>query len=355
MRLLPLIFLLAFLTSDVRADEKPSRPFRMGFTGFAYDITPPAVAASRKFCRENGDIICHHIEGVPWTESLTDQPFPEKFLSEWNDKKLSTPPNGKVYLAISPGRGDLKPAEKSPAIPKELKNKSYDDPLVMTAYLNYCRRAIDFFKPDYLCIGIEANEIHSGGPKKWNAYATLHRHIYTELKKDHPTLPIFASWTLHNMFKNKGPMLAAFKDLMPHNDLIAVSYYPFFVDDKNRLTSLDWMLAQFDQFKKPYAIVETNDAAQRLVFPTSKITINGSPEKQLAYYQKLLTLAQQRNFVFVISFIHQDYDALWEKIKNNSPELFIAWRDCGLLDENSHPRPAYGLWKSYFDLPLKTP
>src|SRR6266850_83355 len=140
MRLLPLIFLLAFLTSDVRADEKTSRPFRMGFTGFVHDITPDAVAASRKFCRENGDIICHHIEGVPWTESLTDQPFPEKFLSEWNDKKLSTPQNGKVYLAISPGRGDLKPAEKSPAIPQELKNKPYDDPLVMTAYLNYCRR-----------------------------------------------------------------------------------------------------------------------------------------------------------------------------------------------------------------------
>jgi hypothetical protein len=65
-----------------------------------------------------------------------------------------------------------------------------------------------------------------------------------------------------------------------------------------------------------------------------------------------LALAQRRNFVFVISFIHQDYDALWEKIKGTPPELFMAWRDCGLLDEMGKARPARQLWKDHFDLPL---
>ena len=46
----------------------------------------------------------------------------------------------------------------------------YDDPLVMETYLKYCRRAIEFFEPDYLCIGIEVNEIHrDGGAAKWGA------------------------------------------------------------------------------------------------------------------------------------------------------------------------------------------
>jgi hypothetical protein len=31
----------------------------------------------------------------------------------------------------------------------------------------------------------------------------------------------------------------------------------------------------------------------------------------------------------------------------------MAWRDCGLLDQDGKPRPAYGVWKSYFDLPRK--
>lgn len=330
-----------------------SRKFRMGFTGFVYDITPEAVAASRKFVRENGDILAHHLEGVPWTEALNGRPFPKNLLQEWEGKKTATPPKGKVYLAISPGRGDLKMADKAGPLPKELKGKGYEDPLVMQAYLNYCRRAIEFFNPDYLAIGIEVNEIFNAGPGKWRAYVALHRHAYQELKKDHPNLPIFASWTLHNMFKHRGRMLEEFQGLMPYNDLVAVSYYPFFVEDHNRLAALDWMMEQFDAFKKPYAMVETNDAAERLPLPKAKVVIEGTPEKQGAYYRKLLALAQKRNFAFVISFIHQDYDALWEKIKSFSPELFMAWRDCGLLDENGKPRPAFRIWKAYFGLPRK--
>jgi hypothetical protein len=358
------VTVLATLTGHTfpgRADDKPAtqtdiptgpRAFRMGFTGFVHDITPQAVAASRKFVRENGDILCHHIEGVPWSEVLTGEPFTKAFLEEWKGKRSATPPGGKVYLAISPCRGELKPAEKAAPIPRELAGKSYDDPLVIEAYLKYCRRAIEFFKPDYLAIGIEVNEILDAGPVKWRAYAALHRRVYDELKKDHKHLPIFASWTLHNMFKRRGRMLESFHELMPHNDLVAVSYYPFFVPDKDRLAALDWMTQQFDRHKKPYAIVETNDAAERLPLPQAKVVIQGTPEKQAAYYRRLLALAhERRDFVFVISFIHQDYDALWERIKNHSPELFIAWRDCGLLDEAGQPRPAYAIWKAYFTLP----
>jgi hypothetical protein len=115
--------------------------------------------------------------------------------------------------------------------------------------------------------------------------------------------------------------------------------------------ALDWMTSEFDEFQRPYAIVETNDAAERLPLPMAGVVIEGTPQKQEAYYRKLLSLARQGNFVFVISFIHQDYDALWEKIKRVSPELFIAWRDCSLIDENGNARPALQVWKDYFDLP----
>lgn len=340
-------------------DKSPAKPsgtrhFRMGFTGFVYDFTPEAVTASRKFVRENGDILCHHVEGVPWAEALHERPFPKAMLDEWEGKKSATPPGGKVYLAISPGRGELKIADKAGnTLPAELKGKAYDEPLVIRAYLSYCRRAIEFFQPDYLAIGIEVNEIHDQGLPAWQAYVSLHQQVYAELKKAHPKLPIFASWTLHNMFKKRGAMLEDWKKLMPHNDLVAVSYYPFMVVDQDRLTALDWMTAHFDEFQKSYAMVETNDAAERLPLPAAKVVIEGTPQKQEEYYRRLLVLAQERKFEFVISFIHQDYDALWEKIKFFSPELFIAWKDCGLLDEKGNPRLAYQVWHDYFNLPLQ--
>ncbi len=346
------VVVLALAATEAFGAEEGTRKFRMGFTGFVYDFTPAAIEESRRFVRENGDLIAHHIEGVPWAEALSGEPFSKAFLEEWEGKKAGTPKGGKVYLAISPGRGELKLAEKSKPMPKELAGKGYDDPAVRKAYLNYCRRAVEFFRPDYLAIGIEVNEIHDAGAKKWNGYVALHRYVYGELKKDNKALPIFASWTLHNMFKKRGGMLEEFKKLMPYNDLVGVSYYPFFMKDEERLTALDWMMGEFGPFKKPIAMVETNDAAERLEFPVSKMVIAGSEQKQAEYYRRLLGMAQEKDFEFVVSFVHRDYDALWEKIKASSPELFIAWKDCGLVDEEGREREAMGVWKKYLGMRL---
>jgi len=324
----------------------------MGFTAFPHDISVEAVEQTREFVRANADLIAHHIEGVPWAEALRDEPFPKELVSEHESKRSMKPPGAKVYLAISPGRGDLKlPDKGATPLPPELKGKPYDDPLVKRAFLTYCRRSIDFFKPDCLAIGIEVNEIFSVGVDKWRAYAELHRHVYRELKKEHSGLPIFASFTLHNMFKARGPMLAAWGELLPFNDFIAVSFYPFLISEPAD-TALQWLTDNFDRFDKPYAMVETNEAGDRLVFPLSKLVLNGTPEKQAAYVRTLLSLAERRRFQFVVLFIHRDYDALWDKIKATAPELFIAWRDCGLLDENGKARPAYAVWREYFLKPL---
>jgi hypothetical protein len=48
----------------------------------------------------------------------------------------------------------------------------------------------------------------------------------------------------------------------------------------------------------------------------------------------------------------EDYDRLWDTIKATAPELFMAWRDCGLLDERGQARPAYAVWREYFGRPL---
>ena len=113
-----------------RIEEKTAskRNFRMGFTGFPHDFTAEAVADAHEFSRKNADILAHHIEGVPWAEALSGKPFCDGLRKEWEGKKAATPRGGKVYLAISPGRGTLKEAEKSLPFPKELGGKPYDDP-----------------------------------------------------------------------------------------------------------------------------------------------------------------------------------------------------------------------------------
>jgi hypothetical protein len=353
-------FVIVLLPVSGLAEEAGKRAFRMGFTGFPHDFTLQAVTDAREFVRENGDIIAHHIEGVPWAEALKGLPFQAKMTEEWEGKKASTPPGGKVYLAVSPGRGELKVAEKGLPLPPELEGRPYDHPLVKKAYLSYCRRAIEFFQPDYMAIGIEVNEIYATGADKWRAYLGLHKYVYQQLKQEHQDLPLFASFTLHGMLNARGKareeMLTAYQQSMPYNDLVAVSFYPFIAGGTTEIASaLGWMTGNFDRYRKPYAVVETGEAAEKLVFPKSRQVIDGTPAKQAAYYQGLLALAQARRFEFVITFVHRDYDALWEKIKDSAPEAFMAWRDCGLVDEKGAPRPAYEVWKSYFRMPIESP
>lgn len=346
------------LDSDQAAAEE-TRRYRIGFTGFPYDISLEAVAQAHKYTREYSDIIAHHIEGVPWAESLAGQPYSKPRINDWTGKRSAKPKDGKVYLAVSPGRGDLKVADDSAPLPDELKGKPYNHPLVKKAYLAYCRRMVEFFQPDFLSIGIETNELfYEAGPDVWKAYVELHQHVYDAIKKERPQLPIFASFTVHNMLNVQGDerrkRLEAFLELMPYNDRIAISYYPFIQGaDTDVDAAFEWVEKTFDKFGKRYLIAETAEAAERLPLSSFGVVINGTPAKQDKYLKQLTEFAQSHETDFVIWFLHRDYDAMWEKIKDSVPEAFKAWRDCGLLDEAGNERPSHTTWMQTFERPLQ--
>jgi hypothetical protein len=345
-------FIAAF-TSTLPAAEnaKPEpRPFRMGFTGFVHALTAEAMTETTDFCRRHGDLIAHHIEGAAWAEMHAGQPLPEEMLKKWSEKRARKPDGGKVFLALSPGRGELKIAEKCAPLPDALKFKTYDDPAAAAAYLAYCERAIEYFQPDWLVIGIEMNEIIKSNSAAWQAYVRLHEKTYQALKKKHPKLPIAASCSLHNLFKGGDAMFAEWQRLDAWNDFVAVSYYPFLAP--SRTEPVDWLLAKTGK-SKPVAFVETNDSGEPLPMPQAKVTIPGSPENQVEYYRFLFARAQEHRFEFIVSFIHRDYDTLWEAIKDSAPEIFKAWRDCGFLDENGKARPSLALWDEWFARPWR--
>jgi hypothetical protein len=332
----------------------------MGFTPFPYDMTEEAVKDTYRFIAGNADIVAHHMESVPWIEALRGQPFSAALDDNWKTRKAGTPRGAKVYLALSPGRGALGQywgARENMPVPGGFAGRRFNDPIVMTAYLEYCKRAVEFFKPDYLGIGIEVNEIYAVSPRIWTLYVELHQYVYRELKKRYPGLPIFASFTLHATLdrrkppRNRARMLNAYRELMPWNDLVPVSFYPFIGGLSGEVeNSLKWMTAQFDGFGKPYAIVESGEPAESVAVPGMRVTVRGTPAGQAAFYETMLSFAEKKRFAFIISFLYRDYDALWEKIKDKSPGLFVAWRDCGLLDEKGNKRPAYHVWRRYFDL-----
>jgi len=362
------VALLAIMFSaagtQAQQPSRKARAFRMGFTSFPSDTTPEAYNDMALFIRGNADIIAQHMESVPWTEALNGQPFRENLMNNWRDRKLLTPAGAKVYVALNPGRGGLADywgASEHDPIPPEFKGKTFSDPLVKKAYVQYCKRVVEFFKPDYLAIGIEVNELVFNAPANFPAYVELHEYVYAELKKEYPNLPIFASFTLHSLLdsrrtaSDRARCLTAVKGLMPYNDLIGISFYPFFGNLSDQVdAAFSFLTTQFDGFAKPYALTETGEAAEELTVELDgkPWVIRGSPAYQLSYYQKLFALAQSHHTEFIISFLYKDYDRLWTKIAAHTPAVFQSWQNNGFFDRNGVGRPAYQLWRKFFEMRL---
>ena len=70
-------------------DTTETRPFRMGFTGFLHEYTKKGFLERAKFVPKHGDLIAHHLEGVPWAETLAEKDYTKEVLNDWKDRKNS--------------------------------------------------------------------------------------------------------------------------------------------------------------------------------------------------------------------------------------------------------------------------
>lgn len=338
--------------------KQETRSFYMGFTPFPWDMTVEAIETTSKFIVNNGDIIAHHLDaGVPWPEALEDKPFHPKMENNWKNRR-EIQKSKKVLVSVTPLNGGRNAMalywgeKENMPLPEKFKNLEFDDPIVKKAYLNYCRRAVEHFGPDYLAIGIEVNELFHHSPEKWPGFVKLYKNTYSQLKKKYPDLAIFATVTLHNLtnkgWKDMKLQQDKIRDFLQHVDIAGISYYPFMAGQSEKPTEIfDWIRSFTD---KPIAITETGYPAETIKLKTFNLTITSNPSRQATYFQTLLDRAGRDNYLFVIAFLHRDYDAMWEKIKSFAPEAFIVWKDCGLLDEAGRKRESYDVWKKYLSM-----
>ncbi|MHC4559971.1 MAG: glycoside hydrolase family protein, partial [Planctomycetota bacterium] len=266
----------------------------------------------------------------------------------------------KVFVAVTPldmfrkGMALYHGEKENMPLPKSFRGKAFDDPEIMKAYLNYCHRVVKYFRPDYLAVGIEVNELIHNSADKWPGFVRLYRHVYSRLKKDYPQMPIFATFTLHNLLQENWSDIESqrskVKEFLAEVDIVGISFYPFMKTlgpPERPLEAFDWSRKFVGD--KPIAITETGFPAEPTRLEDFKLNLPGSPQNQAMYFGTLLNTAHRDRYLFVIAFLYRDYDALWEKIKvDMSGDWAVAWRDCGLVDGAGEKRPAYEVWRKYF-------
>ncbi|MBD3402494.1 hypothetical protein GF420_06340 [candidate division GN15 bacterium] len=338
-------------------DTTNARSYYLGYTPFPYDVTSQAVQYSYSRIAAETDIVAHHFDdGIPWPEALRGEAFHSNIMNDWQHRVDAAPAGHAIYLALTPisiNRDDLAPYKgESPdmALPSPWDSYGFDHDSVKVAYTSYCRRAIDFFSPEFVAIGIEVNLLAKSdtGNLMWADYVELHRHVYQQLKGEYPSLPIMVSFTGMDLIDgftdaDHAVQSQAFADVIGYTDYYGLSMHTVisaFMADSLPPRVLD---SVFSLSGKPIAICETSYPAESFSVLGGSLQFNGSPTKQDQFFADLFTACDQYGCEFIINFVIRDYDALW--LAMGSPDdINKLWRDTGFYDEDGNARPVLTRW-----------
>lgn len=340
-----------------------TRPYHLGFTRWPPAATAEGVDRVNKFLVSHADLTALHFDGgVPWPEALQDGPLPEAVMNEWKGAREAIPQNHRLLVSITPlnferaglalywGRATDQP------LPAPWNDYALDHPEVKAAYLNYARRVIEYFQPDYLVIGIEVNVAQAKAPAVWEAYKKLHRHLYENLKKTNPDLPILASFTYTHLSGLDGANGLAqaqeIQSLAPYLDVIGLSVYPYgWAYESGNVDPLpDDFFRTALSFGKPLGITESG-------VPSSSFEAFGrryefSEAYQARWIDFLLNQAARHRFLFVVNWAAIDFEELLESFPSQElREFATVWVYTGLERSDRCPKESLAVWDAYLELP----
>ncbi|MBL8026235.1 MAG: hypothetical protein JNL74_07480 [Fibrobacteres bacterium] len=352
-------------TDTVKAILPKNRSFKMGFTPWPYNNTVEAVNNGYDSILANSDMISEHIdEGVPWTECYNNLPFPKSFSDDLNFKLDKIKNSGSsVFLSLNPlnlersGLAGYRNNAISQPLPPEWSTKAFDSDSVKRAFLNYSRKMVELFKPEWVAIGIEVNLLMSKNRGEWSKFVSLRKYVYDSLKVSHPAIkvgvtfvgtPFYPQWSSGDTLANQ---LKALRDVEPSSDFIAFSIYPYMSAILCDSLPADYVSHLFSLTSKPVAISECGYSAQ--TWSAHGNIFRGTVKRQNAFLSSVLQACAARNALFAVWFTAFDFDSLWVNALGRD-SLSLIWRDCGLLDDMGNPRNGWETWKDWLALKAAT-
>jgi hypothetical protein len=398
-----------------RYEPKPTRPFHLGFTPSPYDgPADPAEYVSvvqwmDSKLATDADIINLHLDsGVPWVEALADDfsspelPYSPAQQARWSELRRHIPAGHKVLVSLNPlgiPRTVLAPyfgvgqgfsfTEDFRRIPdgvmKDGDNRmppapwdgyDLDHPDVKKAFVSYCRRAIEFFHPDYLIVAIEITATMNESVQAYDKFLELQKYVYAHLKADPATsaVPILVSISATSFVRDEYGIPLKFEeqggqkhdlqvqgliDVLPYVDMVALSLYPHY--GKYNATMLvgamyDELLGILEAAGKPIGISESGWPAE--TFDLLGFPFLSTPEKQNTFLAQLFYSLEKSTLPieFVIGFSIRDDDYLWNRLLQGSQqqpptvsptfvEFYKYFRDIGIYDGDGNPRLSWDLWQ----------
>jgi hypothetical protein len=353
--LLGAVTLAGSSTAEAGGQEKKARPFSMGVTPFPYDFTPEAVEATQLWILDNTDIVAVKLdEGVPWQEALENKSTYDPKFEESLSFKAKFPKDKKVFVSVTPlnkdknGMANYRGAMENMPNPEPWNKKDLDDPLVLKAFLNYCREMIRRYRPDYFAYGIEVNNL-AKVPAKWKKFVPFAQSVFIALKKENPQLHVLVTIGCEATVFEPDAAPAqkkAIKEILAFSDMVAVTALPYVKEQNPAKIPKDY----FSQMAalgpgKPFAIAETAFLAEDVNF--FGIERVGKAAWQAEYLKFCFEEGVKLNAKFVIWMLPRDLDQLYEKLPPLIRDILLPIKDTGLLDGQGNPRKSFEVWSQW--------
>lgn len=404
-----------------RMDTPKRRSFEMGFTPSLFDAPTSQqeyvamLDSIYETIRIDGTFMNLHLDnGVPWVEAAKDDfsktqlPYSPYFQTSWKSHKDRIPPGHKVLVSVNPTGvprnviapyfgigegftyndkservGDGIIADYENRMPPVPWNKyAFDHPEVMRAFTNYCRRAIQYFSPDYLVMAIETTATMHEDPDAYSKLVTLIKHVQAELKALPETkdvkLLVSLSATSYMVDEYGIPLkreemepqkrelqIQGLLDIAPYVDGFALSFYPHYSkwNASHMLASMyDELWKVLGQIGKPIGFSESG-------WPAESFDVFGSPfysdpNKQARFLKHLIIETENAPVPvwFLTNFRTLDGDRQWQRLLDWSlqqpplvspqfVEFYKYFRDIGLFDGDGNQRPATEVWRQHLNQP----
>lgn len=324
-----LVVAMLLATACTKEDNLQTRHFRMGFTPLPGEAASVELQYAYTRLAAQADIVNYHLDGgVPWQESLDGKEYNPAMVADWNLRRREAIAGQKIYVSVTPlntfrnGLANYRGSSPNMTLPAPWNRYSFNAAPVKEAYLNYCRRVIDYFQPDYFAMGIETNLLYLFRPEVWTDYLALQEYVYRELKRSYPDLPVFSSISgapvLEGFIENVDHVqqkLAAMQ-VLANSDYFAVSFYPGrgVVDIKQH--AADVFDELFSMSSKPMVVAETGYSTETFSMQSGKgfAPFAIDPAAQRVFVDNLLTACEKWRASFVIWSTRRGYDQLLSSV-----------------------------------------
>jgi hypothetical protein len=354
-----LSILFTACTKDKAGAVTSERSFYMGFTTWPYAFTDSAVQYTSEKANALGDLLAFHFDnGVPWNEALANTNYPQHILDDITAKASQVKPGHQLYVSLSALQTSrtaialYRNTGDNQQLPSPWDTISFDNPMVASAYVNYCSFLIDQLHPIYFNYGMESNS-HSWTTQGFAKYKTFCSRVYTALKAKHPSLNIMVSV----MVDGDAKTFSNAAELMPYTDYVALSIYPYiyegsavYGDANPDDLPADWLskMRAIAPDKK-FGIAETGYIAEDLNLSNYGLTKHGTPEWQARYVSKLLAECNTLKAEFIVYWELRDYDQGWAYLQSIglTDQALTTWKDIGLIDGDGNNRTSLTTWNEW--------